>query len=673
MLFGCDLRYVSHSPASSGDTLRVRLVAAARLRRAGRRLGRAARARRPRRHSLDDVDRTLGTRRGPRASAGRSRSSSCWCRRSNGRGLRIRLVRAGGRSLEGDRARGDRRRLHLRGQPRRGEGAVRRRRHRGRRAGDGRAHLRLRDRDRRAERGTGCAPARSSPRRTHGACSRPPARTTRRRGSPSGTTAALNAVGLPDAVASVAGDATRRNATLTPHDLDQTLKQAREAFRRKDYATAIPLLTRLMEQPEFPQRAEALELLGLARERSGQLAHAKAEYEEYLRRYPAGRGRGPHPQAAAGADLRGQPGERAARAAAADESPWKLYGGVSQVYRRDTSSFDNGTASSERDDPGRAAERRRAHGAPPRRTLRFRSRVQRRATPSTCCQDGPGDQARVSLMFAELHDHELDWTVRGGRQSGSVGGLLGTFDGLYAGYQVRRRVRLNAHVGYPVESTRDAPDDRPAASTRCRPTSARSPARGTFRCTRVSQDYFGLTDRQAVGSEVRYFRPGLTFVGLVDYDIHYQRAERRAAARHDRTAGPLDDERQPRPPQEPAPEPRNALIGQPVTTLRRAVRPLLAARRSSSWRAIARRTSDVYTLSLSRPFGERWQWSMDVSSMSLGATPASGGVAATPDVRDGPRRLDAGARLRPVRSRRRVVARPAVPVRRHDRHEVAGL
>jgi len=30
------------------------------------------------------------------------------------------------------------------------------------------------------------------------------------------------------------------------------------------------------------------ELLGLARERSGQLAHAKAEYEEYLRRYPSG-------------------------------------------------------------------------------------------------------------------------------------------------------------------------------------------------------------------------------------------------------------------------------------------------------------------------------------------------------------------------------------------------
>ena len=55
-----------------------------------------------------------------------------------------------------------------------------------------------------------------------------------------------------------------------------------------DYPTAIALLTKLQRQPEYPDRARAQELLGLARERAGQLAHAKAEYEEYLRRYPQG-------------------------------------------------------------------------------------------------------------------------------------------------------------------------------------------------------------------------------------------------------------------------------------------------------------------------------------------------------------------------------------------------
>ena len=41
--------------------------------------------------------------------------------------------------------------------------------------------------------------------------------------------------------------------------------------------------------------------------------------------------------------------------------------------------------------------------------------------------------------------------------------------------------------------------------------------------------------------------------------------------------------------------------------------------------------SDAYTLSASRPLGERWQWSVDIGSLTLSGTPASGGVAATPD------------------------------------------
>jgi len=73
----------------------------------------------------------------------------------------------------------------------------------------------------------------------------------------------------------------------------------------------------------------------------------------------------------------------------------------------------------------------------------------------------------------------------------------------------------------PVESTREGP-------TTDRNFYALSADFGTFgggwdvSLYGISQDYFGLTDRQAVGTEVRYFRQGLTFVGLADYDIYYQ-------------------------------------------------------------------------------------------------------------------------------------------------------
>ena len=60
------------------------------------------------------------------------------------------------------------------------------------------------------------------------------------------------------------------------------------ALSQRQYPQAVELLTRLLRQPEYPGRAEAQELIGLVRERAGQLAHAKAEYQEYLRRYPDG-------------------------------------------------------------------------------------------------------------------------------------------------------------------------------------------------------------------------------------------------------------------------------------------------------------------------------------------------------------------------------------------------
>src|SRR5882672_10977563 len=78
------------------------------------------------------------------------------------------------------------------------------------------------------------------------------------------------------------------DAAADPGTLQKMLADARTAIAARDYPTAITLLTKLQRQPEFPDRARAQELLGLARERSGQLAHAKAEYEEYLRRYPQG-------------------------------------------------------------------------------------------------------------------------------------------------------------------------------------------------------------------------------------------------------------------------------------------------------------------------------------------------------------------------------------------------
>src|SRR5262252_8253329 len=122
---------------------------------------------------------------------------------------------------------------------------------------------------------------------------------------------------------------------LPPEQQRQLLTDARTAMSAHNYPEAIALLTKLQRQPEFPDRARAQELLGLARERSGELAHAKAEYEEYLRRYP-------HGEAAERVEYRlkilraAEAKARTGREVGGTESElWQVSGGFAQMFRYD--------------------------------------------------------------------------------------------------------------------------------------------------------------------------------------------------------------------------------------------------------------------------------------------------------------------------------------------------
>lgn len=420
------------------------------------------------------------------------------------------------------------------------------------------------------------------------------------------------------------------DATLTAEAIDAAFAKAKKAFARKDYDTAIPLLTQLLEQPEFPRRAEAQELMGLARERNRQLAHAKAEYEEYVRRYPDGRAVKRIKERLRALALAARPARAGTGAGGADdgESAWTVYGGASQIYRRDSSQLDNETVSTSfttqnalLNDVDLVARRRGER-------FDFSTRAVAGYVKDMLA-DGPGDQTRVSTLFAEFGDRELDWTARLGRQSRNSGGLFGTFDGLYAGYQLTPLLRLNAAFGYPVETTINSPDTG-------RQFFGLAVDLGTFADAwdlsmyAVSQQLDGNTDRRALGTEVRYFRPGRTLVGLVDYDIYFQELNNvlllgtvELPARWTLTAN-LDHRKS------PSLSLRNALIGQPLDTFDGLLN--LFSRSELEQLALDRTAeSDLYSLSVSRPVGERWQWVLDVSSMTLSGTPASAGVQAMPD------------------------------------------
>lgn len=420
------------------------------------------------------------------------------------------------------------------------------------------------------------------------------------------------------------------DAPLADAERAVLFKQARAAMAARDYTHAIELLTKLTRQPEYPGRAAAQELLGLARERSGQLAHAKAEYEEYLARYPGGdaaRRTRERLRALASASRNGRRGTRGGGGDDDDEHAWRISGGASQFYRWEKSQLDTTADNTTREDQNGLYTD--ADFIARRSGTRF-DIVSRVAAgyAHDMLTDGPGNQARVSAAFFELTDRSLGLATRVGRQSRNTGGLLGTFDGVFSSYQLRPRVAINVAAGFPVESTRESPEtDRRffGLSTEIGPFNDR----WDFGAFAVMQQLAGETDRQGVGLEGRYFVPGRTLLGMIDYDLHYQ--EINGAVLMGSWQLPArwavsfsGDHRR-----SPVLTTRNALIGQPVQSLDQ----LLTLYTPAEIEQLARdRTplADLFSIAISRPLGERFQFSLEGYGSRFSQTVASGNVAATP-------------------------------------------
>ncbi len=379
---------------------------------------------------------------------------------------------------------------------------------------------------------------------------------------------------IGDEVLHDTGDTSRTVAQSTDAAVDRSgltaapaglLSAAQSQMRQKQYETAIASLTRYLETATGDDRATALELLGLARERNGQLAHAKAEYEAYLREYQIGRGadrvrrRLNALRTAGGISRTGDDPDTD------PELAWRFFGGASQYYRMDDNQRTTGDTTAQF--TSQNALLTDFDLVARRRGINFDSIVRVNAGYlKDLLTNGPGDKVRVSSAFIELGDVETGWLARAGRQSRSSEGLLGTFDGIFGSYRWLPHLTFNGAVGFPVESTRSGFNtDRQFTSLAANFgifDRAWEPALYV-----VNQMYDGETDRQAVGVEVRYFRPGRTFVGFADYDLHFQELNSAVLVGTMQLPGQwsmsLDLEQR----KSPVLTTRNALIGQPVPTL----------------------------------------------------------------------------------------------------------
>ena len=442
--------------------------------------------------------------------------------------------------------------------------------------------------------------------------------------------------------------------TIGQVERTRLLDDARKALRARHYSEAVEMLTKLQRQPEFPERAEVQELLGLARERAGEIAHAKAEYEEYLRRYPKGpaadrvRTRLRILRAATGTSRGG-----GLDGFGGQGRGWNISGGVTQIYTVD--SFDYSLAGPlASNPPAKVIENAIftdadvfARRIGERTDFSFRMNggleqnfLPRHSTPVG--QPHPDNRIRLTTAFFDLNDKLTGLRTRIGRQSATTDGVFGTFDGAMLQYSIVPGWTLRGTAGSPVLNAQDNLNTQRRFETLALDYGPELAHWSSgFYVTQQTVD--GLRDRQAVGTQWQYFVPGRSVVSYVDYDTQYHSLNSavllgtvQLPARWQVT---IDLERR----NTPLLTTENALIGQVgIGTLPQ----LQQMYTQEQIKALAKDRTSVlssYIVSALKQLGERFQVMLDlfVSRESTGpgllpATPATPGVEVIPGINSAP-------------------------------------
>jgi tetratricopeptide (TPR) repeat protein len=415
--------------------------------------------------------------------------------------------------------------------------------------------------------------------------------------------------------------------------LIEAMKEANKEMTAKKYPRAIQLYTKILSRPESDLSQDAQELLGLARDRNNQLAHAKSEYEKYLKKYPKGKGADRVQQRLNGLLTAGDKPKERLRSAKISRDPeetvWdtQVFGSVSQFYSYDETDSDSTGAS-------------RINRSDLRSNFdfntRFRSNKYEIRTlfvgghDADFREDGDENETSVNTLNIEIKDLERKIFGRFGRQFESSGGVLGRYDGGLLSYGINSKVKINGVAGVPVQSTKVAPLDINKRFYGMSLDLGTYAKYWNFNAYGIKQDVDGITDREAVGGEVRYFHPKRSFLTLVDYDVSFKElnlfifsgnyvfpAKTRWQLTLDYRKSPILTT-------------SNALQGQQGVS---DISGLLKTLNEDEVRKLAEdRTAKSRSMifSVTQELSEQFQLNGEFSVSELSGTPASGGVTTTP-------------------------------------------
>lgn len=424
-------------------------------------------------------------------------------------------------------------------------------------------------------------------------------------------------------VASDTSDVSVRGATL--------LGQARAAMDQAQYPKAADLLNQALMLPPNPSTEPSQELIGNVWERLDNPAKARLEYELYLKLYPQGAGANRVSQR-----LQALPVNTSAKNTAAAKPRFTATGSISQYYyggNTKTDSLVTIAAGIDQNTLSRTSQSvlvsswdatGRYQGDESETKLVMRGAHSDNLAASSTTSTGT--QGLISAAYLDYRDLKSRTDVRLGRQSAIGGAMFGLFDGVSMATPVGDGLKFDAMLGVPANQLVTAPQQT-MVGVMLEADSIMERWGGNV--SLMEQTTESISDRRAMGLEVRYFGDAVSVFSQIDYEINLQSVN--AVTLQGSIQGPSDstitlmfDDRR-----APSLQLSNALISSGQTSLA----TLLQLKSLNEVQRMALDTSaqaKQAMVSLSRPLSEKWQGSVDLRYSEIGALPAVGNFQAQP-------------------------------------------
>lgn len=309
----------------------------------------------------------------------------------------------------------------------------------------------------------------------------------------------------------------RSVSALSDEQLTRLMEDARVAMVAKEYDKAIRIYIKVIESSENGYGREAQEYLGLARERNGQLAHAKAEYQKYLQKYPEGEGVERVKQRLNALVTAYEEPQSKLLVSSRKELPphWEFFGTVLQFYDRDVVDVNNlGDIVANSLLSTNLNHNGRLHNS------KYQMRTSFSATHTYDFEESETSDSRVTSMYLDMVTPQQVIETRLGRQKGRSMGVVGRFDGIDFGYRINPSNKLKLITGFPVETNSTVEDstDKYFYSLGYEWTGLANWDVSVFMLEQIADD---LVDRKEVGGEVRYRTAEESVFGLFDYSTEF--------------------------------------------------------------------------------------------------------------------------------------------------------